>query len=256
MPTNIMKITNTRIPLTILALQLRAGSYLLPILDRLEVVQWLQFRAKSQVAHQVLSGAGKILFRREIIFGALPLWMRTPAPSLAKMGRLCGRRMAETAGQFKPVAQHKLCGLFPSQMQITELLSAKPAQSLEQQTKVIIGSRSQVEQLFSFVEFRSVTQIMERLWVTVAPFLEPLTAETAGSLNQAGRGIHCSVFPSSIRTRQPRWAEPAESAAKALSSEQQLAATHGRPKQTPERCVFSKFRLPMAIPEPLSAMEA
>src|SRR5439155_3827436 len=113
-----------------------------------------------------------------------------------------------------------------------------------------------VEQLFSFVEFRSVTQIMERLWVTVAPFLEPLTAETAGSLNQAGRGIHCSVFPSSIRTRQPRWAEPAESAAKALSSEQQMAATHGRPKQTPERCVFSKFRLPMAIPEPPSAMEA
>src|SRR5205823_4094268 len=141
------------------ALQLRAGSYLLSILDRLEVVQWLQFRAKSQVAHQVLSGAGKILFRREIIFGALPLWMRTPAPSLAKMERLCRRRMAETAGQFKPVAQHKLCGLFPSQMQITELLSAK----------------------------------------------------------------------------------------KALSLEQQMAATHGRPKQTPERCVFSKFRLPMAI---------
>src|SRR5436309_1293879 len=127
--------------------------------------------------------------------------MRTPAPSLAKMERLCRRRMAETAGQFKPVAQHKLCGLFPSQMQITELLSAKPAQSLEQQTKVIIGSRSQVKQLFSFVEFRSVTQIMERLWVTVARFSEPLTAETAGSLNQAGRGIHCSVFPSPMRTR-------------------------------------------------------
>jgi hypothetical protein len=45
------------------------------------------------------------------------------------------------------------------------------------------GSANQAEQLFSFGEFRSATLIMERLSAKAAPFLEPLTAETAGSLN-------------------------------------------------------------------------
>ena len=133
---------------------------------------------------------------------------------------------------------------------------AKAAPSLEQQTEVIIGSRSQVEQLFSFVEFGSVTQIMERPWVTVAPFLEPLTAETAGFLNRVGPGIHYSAFPLSIRIREQRSAEPAASAEKAPLSEQPMAATRGSLRQTRERRVFSKSRLLIAIPEPLSAMEA
>src|SRR4029453_11870295 len=166
--------------------------------------------------------------------------MRTRAPSSANTGRSCGRRMAETAGQFKPVAQHKLCGLFSSQMQITERLSAKPAQLLERLTEVIIGSPSRVEQLFSFGEFLSVTQITELLWETAAPSLEPLTEETAGSRNQAARQISSLVFPLLIQIREQRWADRAESAAKAPLSEQRMGVTHGRPRQTPEGCVFSK----------------
>src|SRR4026207_1391180 len=182
--------------------------------------------------------------------------MRTLALSWANTGPSCGRQMAETAGPFKPVVQHKPCGLFPSRMQITERLLAKAARLLEQQTEVIIGSCSQVEQLFSFVEFGSVTQITERLWVTVAPFLEPLTAETVRSLNQAGRQISSLVFPLLMRTREQRWAARVESAAKAPFSERPMVAAHGRPRQTPEGCVFSKSPLQIPIPEPLSAMEA
>ena len=89
--------------------------------------------------------------------------MRTLALSLANTGRSCGRRMAETAGRFKPAVQHKLCGPCPSQMQIMEPLLVKAARSLEQQTEVIIGPASQAERLFNFVEFRSLMQIMERL---------------------------------------------------------------------------------------------
>src|SRR5436190_15993858 len=164
--------------------------------------------------------------------------------------------MAETAGQFKSVVRHKLYGLFPSQTQITEPPLVKAARSLEPRTGVITGLPSQAERLFNFVEFRSLMQIMGRLSVKVARFLEPLTAETAGSLNQVGRGIHCSVFPLSMRIREQRWVERAESAEKAPSSERPMAATRGSLRQTRERRVFSKSRLLIAIPEPLSAMEA
>src|SRR6266487_2642964 len=112
------------------------------------------------------------------------------ALALANTERLCGRRMAETAGPFKPVVQQKLCGPCPSRMQITEPLLVKAVRSLEPQTEVLIGLANQAERLFNFVEFGSLMQIMERLSVRVAPFLEPLTAETAGSLNQAGPQIH------------------------------------------------------------------
>src|SRR4030095_10390824 len=175
------------------------------------MVQPLPSRANPYLSHQALNGTGKILFRRETICVVLPLWMRTPARPWANTGRLCGRRMAETAGKFKPVAQPKPCGLFSSQMQITERLSAKAAPSFEQQTAVLIGSPSQVEHLLSFVEFRSVTQIMEQLWVTAAPFLEPLTAEIAGPLNQAARQISSLVFPLLIQIREQQWAERAGS---------------------------------------------
>ena len=65
--------------------------------------------------------------------------MPTLALSWANTGRSCGRQMAETAGRFKPAVQHKLCGRFPSQMQIMEPLLVKAARSLEPQTEVIIG---------------------------------------------------------------------------------------------------------------------
>ena len=75
--------------------------------------------------------------------------------------------------------------------------------------------------------------------MTVAPFLKPLTAETAGSLNQVGRQISSSVFPLLMPIRGQRWADRAESAEKAPLSEQPMEATHGRPKQTPEGvCLF------------------
>src|SRR5207249_8907797 len=115
------------------ALQLPAGSHSQSTPDRPGVAQRPPFLAKLQVAHR--AGTGRILFLREIIFVALPSWMRTLAPSSAIMERLCGRRIAETLGQFRPVAQHKLYGLFPSRMQITERLWVKPASSLEQQTE-------------------------------------------------------------------------------------------------------------------------
>ena len=246
-----MRVTNTRIPLTILGLAASCGLLLAIHTGQARTAQPLPSRADPQLTHQVRSprrqrlvpwrarnGTGKIPFPRVTIFEALPLWMPTPAPWWAKMEPLFGRPMAEAAGQFKPVVQQKLCGPFPSRMQITEQLLAKAAPSLEQRTEVIIGSRSQVEQLLSFEEFRSVTQIMERLWVTAEPFLEPLTAETAGSLNQVEPRIHCSVFPSLIPIREQRWAARAESAAKAPLLEQPTEVTHGRRRQTPVGCVF------------------
>src|SRR2546430_14369340 len=88
------------------------------------------------------------------------------------------------------------------------------------------------------------------------PFSEPRTGEIAGSLNRVGPGIHYSVFPLSIRILEQLWAERAESAEKAPFSEQPMVAARGQPRQTLERCVFLKFRLPMPIAEPLWAMEA
>jgi hypothetical protein len=89
------------------------------------------------------------------------------------------------------------------------------------------GSANQAEQLFSFGEFRSATLIMERLSAKAAPFLEPLTAETAGSLNRVGPGIHYSVFHLSMRIQEQRWAERAESAEKAPFSEQPMEDNTG-----------------------------
>src|SRR2546430_17009452 len=141
-------------------------------------------------------------------------------------------------------------------MQITVRLWAKGGPSSERRTEETIGSANQAEQLFSFVEFRSLIQTMERLSAKAAPFSEQQTGEIAGSLNRVGPGIHYSVFPLSMRIREQPWAERAESAEKAPFPEQPMVATRGGTKQTRERCVFSKFRLPMPIPEPLSAMDA
>src|SRR5436190_2077468 len=117
------------------------------------------------MAHQALHGTGKTRFRREIIFGELHLSTQIPAPSSANTGRSHERRMAATAGQFRPVVPHKLCGPSPSQMQITERLWGKPAPSSGPQMEAIIGSASQAEQLFSFVEFRLLMQITGQLSV-------------------------------------------------------------------------------------------
>src|SRR5262245_66410091 len=113
--------------------------------------------------------------------------MRTLVRTRANTGRTCGRRMAETAGQFKPAEQHKRCGPSPSLMQIAELLLVKAARSLGPKTEVLIGLANQAEQLFSSVEFGSVMQIMGRLSEKAAPFLGRLTAERAGRSGRAGR---------------------------------------------------------------------
>src|SRR5947209_4789490 len=179
--------------------------------------------------------------------------MRTPAPSLANMAQLSGLPMAEIAGRFRSAAQHKLCGLFPSRMQITVRPWVKRAPSSERRTVATIGRDNQAEQLFSFVEFRSLIQTMERLSVYVAPLSELPMAEIAGLLNQAGPRTIFSEFHLSIRIQGRRWAERAESAEKAPFSRQLMAETHGFLSQTQERCVSSKFRLPMRTRVPLSA---
>jgi hypothetical protein len=66
-----------------------------------------------------------------------------------------------------------------------ERLLAKVASSLELQMEVIIGSRGQPGQLFSFVAFLLPRQKTERLWVKAVPFSEQQTAEIRGVLNQA-----------------------------------------------------------------------
>src|SRR2546421_474576 len=81
-------------------------------------------------------------------------------------------------------------------------------------------------------------------------------AEIAGLLNQAGPRTIFSEFHLSIRIQGRRWAERAESAEKAPFSRQLMAETHGFLSQPQERCVSSKFRLPMPTPAPPSAMEA
>src|SRR5205814_1603674 len=88
-------------------------------------------RAIAVTPHQTRNGTGKIRFRRGIIFVALPLWMRTQAQSLASMGRLSGRQMAETAGRFRSAVQHKICGLFPSKIQTREQPWAERVESAE-----------------------------------------------------------------------------------------------------------------------------
>src|SRR5437868_2471566 len=141
------------------------------------------------------------------------------------MERLCGQRMAETLGQSKPVAQHKLCGLFLSQMQITERLWVKPVPSLEQQTEAIIGSRNQVEQLFNSAAFLTAIQITEPLWVIVASFSEQPTEATTGRFKQAGPPKLFMAFPSPTRIMErfaaSSWAGPAS------FSEQQTVETTG-----------------------------
>src|SRR6266487_1622861 len=98
---------------------------------------------------------------------------------------------------------------FPSQMQITERLWAKPAPSLGPQMEVLIGSRKQAAQLFSFVESRSpAVQLMERLLAKVAPFLGPQTAETAGFPSQVEPRTLFSGFHSPMRTPERPWVEP------------------------------------------------
>src|SRR4029077_4066437 len=171
--------------------------------------------------------------------------MGTLALSLANTGRSCGRQMAATAGRFKPVVQHKLCGRCPSQMQIMEPLLVKAARPLEPQTEGLIKLPKRAERLFNFVEFRSLMQIMERLRATAARFLGPLTVEIAGSLNQAAPRICYLVFPLLMRIREQPWADRAESVEKAPFSEQPMEDNTGLARQTRERCVFSKFRLPM-----------
>src|SRR5204862_376497 len=110
-----------------LALQLPAGSHSQSTPDRLEVGQPLPFRAKSRAAPLGLNGTGRILFLREIIFAAPPLWMRTLAPSSAKMERLCGQRMAETLGQPRLTPVASVFSNFPLPIPISEPLSAMEA---------------------------------------------------------------------------------------------------------------------------------
>ena len=115
------------------------------------------------VVHNRPDGFGKILFLREMISAVLPLSMRTPAPLSVTTEPSSGRQMEETAGQFRPAAQRKICGQFPLQMPITERPLVKVGPFSEPQTEESTGTARQAEQLFSCAAFLSQTSIMERL---------------------------------------------------------------------------------------------
>src|SRR5712675_692727 len=132
--------------------------------------------------------------------------MRALAASLANMAQLSGQPMAETAGQFRPVVQRKLCGLFPSQTQITERLWGKGAPSSERRTVVTIGSRSQAERPFSFVEFRSRMQITGLLSVKKAPFSEQPMVAAPGRPKQTRERCVFLKFRLPMPIPEPLWA--------------------------------------------------
>src|SRR6266480_7973215 len=190
-------------------------------------------------AHQALNGIGRILFRREIICAALPLWMQIPALWLATTARLSGLQTAETAGPFRPAAQHKICGQFYSQMQIMGRLLVKVARFSGPQIAETSGLPRQAVPVFNYVGSPSRVQITGRLLVKLAPFSELQTAETAGLLNRAESRTTFSEFLLPMRTPEVRWVGHL---ARVRSLEQRTEENTGSVSQTQGRCSFSMSR--------------
>src|SRR5882724_5368805 len=96
-------------------------------------------RAKSQLAHLILSGTGKIRFHRGTTSAALRLRTQTLVRWLGITEQSSGLPMAEITGPFSLAARRKLCGPFRSQIQVTERRSAKLARSSEPQMVAFTG---------------------------------------------------------------------------------------------------------------------
>src|SRR6266480_5804905 len=117
------------------------------------------------------TGSRRQAEQRVISYGS-PLPTRIMGQLSVNLGRSLELQMEAVIGYRSKVEQPSCSPGFPLSTQTTESPSAFLVSSSGQQTEEKIGCVRTVEQTMVFREFPAPMPIMERLWVTVAPFSE------------------------------------------------------------------------------------